>query len=144
SMPAARKSVPVSTMSMSLRPAPCIAFSLPGNSGAGALVKLNFDTTCGFFFWYASIASCVSARSPATSTMLMVTGLLGIGGIGAKALGDANRTSVIAVAAAARARARTALRGWDTFIWRFLLLVRDRRKQRDVRARSKKVSVMSL
>ena len=37
-MPAARKSVPVSTRSMSLRPAPCIAFSLPGSSGAGALV----------------------------------------------------------------------------------------------------------
>jgi hypothetical protein len=48
-MPAARKSVPVSTMSMSLRPAPCIAFSLPGNSGAGALVNTNLATLSGFF-----------------------------------------------------------------------------------------------
>ena len=49
-MPAARKSVPVSTRSMSLRPAPCIALSLPGSSGAGALVKVNLATMFGFFF----------------------------------------------------------------------------------------------
>src|SRR5450755_1683842 len=73
-MPAARKSVPVNTMSMSLRPAPCIAFSLPGNSGAGALVKLILAISSGCFFWYASIASCVSARLPATSTIFSVTG----------------------------------------------------------------------
>src|SRR5205823_1955203 len=74
-MPAAKKSVPVNTMSMSLRPAPCIAFSLPGNSGAGALVELTLAISSGCFFWKSSMASCVNARSPATSTMLSVTGL---------------------------------------------------------------------
>jgi hypothetical protein len=75
SIPAARKSVPVSTRSMSLRPAPCIAFSLPGNSGAGAFVKLTLPTSFGFLLAKFWIASWVSARSPATSTTLIVTGL---------------------------------------------------------------------
>ena len=73
---------------MSLRPAPCIAFSLPGSSGAGALVKLNLATRFGFFFAYSSIASCVSARLPATSTTLIVTGLFGIGSPCARAAGN--------------------------------------------------------
>jgi len=32
---------------MSIRPASCIAFSLPGSSGAGALVVVNFSTLSG-------------------------------------------------------------------------------------------------
>ena len=35
---------------MSDRPAPCIAFSLPGSSGAGALVKVKRETASGFAF----------------------------------------------------------------------------------------------
>ncbi len=64
---------------MSLRPAACIAFSLAGSSGAGAFVNVILATRFGFFAWYASIADWVSARSPATSTTLSVTGLFGIG-----------------------------------------------------------------
>ena len=40
-MPAASASVPVSTKSMSTRPASCCALILPASSGAGALVKVN-------------------------------------------------------------------------------------------------------
>ena len=47
SMPADRPSRPVSTRSMSTRLASCCALILPGSSGAGALVKLNFDTRLG-------------------------------------------------------------------------------------------------
>ena len=58
-----------------------MALSFAGNSGAGALVKLTLATRFGFFAWYASIAPCVNARSPATSTTLIVTGLFGSGGV---------------------------------------------------------------
>src|ERR1700730_7777690 len=79
-MPADKATTPVSTRSISLRPAPCMALSFAGNSGAGALVKLIFATRFGFFAWYASIAPWVNARSPATSTTLIVTALFGNAG----------------------------------------------------------------
>src|ERR1700682_2537962 len=85
-MPADKATTPVSTRSISLRPAPCIALSFAGNSGAGALVKLTLATRFGFFAWYASIAPWVNARSPATSTTLIVTGLFGKAGVCAKTL----------------------------------------------------------
>src|SRR6266545_4436343 len=59
---------------MSIRPALCIALSLPGSSGAGALVKVNLSTFPGCAARNASIASWTSWRVPATSTTLMVTG----------------------------------------------------------------------
>ncbi len=50
SMPAASPSEPVSTMSMSTRPASCCAFNFPGSSGAGAFVKVILETRLGFAF----------------------------------------------------------------------------------------------
>ena len=60
-------SVPVSTRSISTRPAACCAFSLPGNSGAGAWEKAIFDTSLGFALANPSIAPWVSCNWPATS-----------------------------------------------------------------------------
>ena len=48
SMPAESASVPVSTRSMSTRPASCCALILPASSGAGALVKVMRETRFGF------------------------------------------------------------------------------------------------
>ncbi len=73
-MPAASASVPVSTRSMSARPAACIALILPGSCGAGAFVNVTFETRFGFFSLNASMAFCVSCRLPATSTTFSDTG----------------------------------------------------------------------
>src|SRR5262249_54060362 len=67
-------SVPPSTRSMSTRPASCIALTLPGSSGAGALVNVKPATLSGCLVWNASIASCTSCSVPAASITLMVTG----------------------------------------------------------------------
>src|SRR4051812_9712539 len=79
SPPADNVSMPVSTPSMSTRLASCCALILPGSSGAGALAKEMRDTSFGFLLRYSSIAFCVSARLPATSTILSVTGEVGSG-----------------------------------------------------------------
>jgi hypothetical protein len=73
-MPAASASLPVSTKSMSTRPASCCAFSLPASSGAVAWVKTNFETSSGCSDWNFSSAGWLTCRSPATSITLMTTG----------------------------------------------------------------------
>jgi len=105
-----RKPTPVNTRSMSLRPALCIAFSLPGSSGAGAFVNVNLETLVGFFFAYSSNASCVSARSPATSTTLMLTGPLGNAGTWASASGKLPMHISAAAAASATVILSASLR----------------------------------
>ena len=50
SMPAASASLPVSTKSMSTRPASCCALSLPASSGAVAFVNTNRETRSGCSF----------------------------------------------------------------------------------------------
>ena len=79
-MPADSPSVPVSTRSISTRPAACCAFSLPGSSGAGACEKAIFDTSFGFALANASIAPWVSCNWPATSMTLSDTGADGSAG----------------------------------------------------------------
>src|SRR5260370_41521356 len=77
SKPAERMSVPPWTRSMSPRPAAWIALSLPGSSGAGAFVKLNFSTASGGLVLYFSMASCSRASAPPTSVTLIVAGVFG-------------------------------------------------------------------
>ena len=48
STPAESASMPVSTASISTRPASCCALILPGSSGAGALLKFTFASSFGF------------------------------------------------------------------------------------------------
>src|SRR4051812_14344374 len=86
------------------------------------------------------MASCVSARLPATSTILIVTGLFGMVIGCAKAVGVAKAAIPRAVALMASVRSHLAPETWDTFIWGFLLLVRDSRISCDVRARRNKAS----
>src|ERR1700694_6051120 len=111
-MPADKATTPVSTRSISLRPATCIALSFAGNSGAGALVKLTLDTRLGFFAWYASIAPWVNARSPATSTTLMVTGLFGSAGVCANASRQRAAPSNVAAHSVRARRLSVPAAGW--------------------------------
>ena len=85
STPADNVSMPVKTPSISTRLASCCALIFPGSSGAGALAKEILETSFGFLLRYSSIAFCVSARLPATSTILSVTGEVGSGSDCAKA-----------------------------------------------------------
>src|SRR5207302_10607419 len=72
----------------------CIALSLPGSSGAGALVKVKRDTTFGYLVLYASMASCSSASAPPTSVTLTTTGDFSAGSHQAQV---ANNASAIAL-----------------------------------------------
>ncbi len=72
--PAERASGPIITRSISIRLARCCALILPGNSGAGALLKVKRDTNAFCSDAKLSKIGCVSARLPAASITFKATG----------------------------------------------------------------------
>jgi hypothetical protein len=77
-------------------------------------------SSSGCFFWYSSIAACVSARSPAGSLMLSVTGLFGSGGTCASAAGS-GANAITAAATAVRKTVRRMRHLYGRFIVSSLL-----------------------
>ncbi len=70
--------MPVSTRSICTFPPACSALSFAGSCGAVPVLYVMFETISGCADLNASMAGLVSARFPATSRMLSVTGDFGV------------------------------------------------------------------
>src|SRR5947207_2634866 len=79
-MPEPSPSVPVSTRSMDSDPPCSCAASLPGRSGALAVLVFTLLMMSGCCLVKSLSIGCVNWRFPATSTMFSVTGLDGLSG----------------------------------------------------------------